>query len=188
MIALIETKRKFLLDTVQELKDIRKDELEAALKTLQQVNESAIKLQDECKDIATKPDISTEFRLHQMNRCVDRQREMEQNIDLNFGEIDTTNIKLQVEYDEDAFDSNFESILNIRFGEEVLQLRYDGIEPAKILKFSSDLMSPNGLQLGDNHKSVKNIERSHSYIVVDTEPVTSGVQCWRVKVEGSIFH
>ena len=67
-----------------------------------------MKLQGECKDIASKSDISSSLRLEQMTACVDQQYEIEKKLIM-------IQIKLiypisnYVLFNKNAFDSNFDS-------------------------------------------------------------------------------
>lgn len=186
MIATIEEKRKILLDTVKKLKDKRRIELETEFRKLQEINESLIKSQSECKDIATKSDISVSLRTEQMAACIDRQNEMEKKVDYDIYKIDTSNIQIIVKYDQKAFDSNFNAAVKVDFDDKKFELKHQ-IYGIQILQFSTEFISQSGLQLSDNNKCVKRINESgHTYVLADIEAVTTGVHCWRIKVE--IFH
>ena len=183
LVSTIEEKRKSLLNTVQNLKNKRRAELEAELKKLQEINESAMKLQGECKDIASKSDISSSLRLEQMTACIDQQYEMEKKVDYDIDKMNLSNIKLCAKFNKNAFHSNFDSALNVQFGDDKFKLKYQDYDGIKILKFSTEFITPNELQLSDDNRCVKKINTSdHTYVLADIDPVTTGIHCWRIKV------
>ena len=60
-------------------------------------------------------------------------------------------------------------------------------EKYRILKFSTKWKSETGWKLSDDNKCVQRVPSSvvkdgYRHILVDTEPVFNGEQCWRVKV------
>ena len=189
LISLITKQRDSLLNKITELKTERKSELEAMLKRLQAVNESAITAQKECKKIAVKADLATSSRLEQMEAVLKKQEEAESKIndddDQKETEVRSADIKLTVIYDEKAFSSALETALNVGFNEDELDLKYDGMSfGITILKFSTAYKSHGSFELSDDNRCAKKIGGSnHKWILVDTEPVSTGIHCWRMKVE-----
>ena len=197
LISLIKKQRDSLLNTITELKTERKSELEALLQRLQSVNDSAIIAQKECKQIAVKADLATSSRLEQMETVLKRQEEAESKM-YNDDDDDeeketqskTSDIKLIVIYDEEEFVSNLDMIFNVEFNGEELELKYEGMstDSARIeeLEFSTEYKSSSNLALSDFNCCVRKTDsKGHRYILVDDEPVTDGIHCWRIKVKSS---
>ena len=190
LISIITKQRDSLLSKITELKAKRKSELEAMLKRLQAVNECAVSAQKECKKIAVKADLATSSRLEQMEAVLKKQEEAESKINDNDDEKDTeprsSDIKLTVIYDEKVFTSALETALNVGFNEDELDLKYDGMPMTaiEILKFSTTYQSSSSFELSDDNRCAKLVVHGYyKYILVDTEPVSTGIHCWRMKVE-----
>ena len=107
------------------MKDKRRTELEIELKKLKEINESAMKYKGECKDIATKSDISSSLRLEEMESCLDGQNEMEKKVNYDIDKINKSNTKLIIKYDDNAFNSNFNAVLKVEFDHDKFELKYD---------------------------------------------------------------
>ena len=188
LISMITEQRDSLLTKITELKTERKSELETMLNRLQAVNESAITAQKECKKIAVKADVATSSRLEQMETVLKRQEEAESKMkdddDQKETESKASDIKLAVIYDEKAFTSALDTVFNVGFNEDELDLKYDyGLFGFRILKFSTEYKSSAYLTLSDDNRCVKKVNANdHRYILADIKPVTKGIHCWRIQV------
>ena len=195
LISLITKQRDSLLNKITELKTERKSELEAMLNRLQAVNQSAITAQKECKKIAVNSDLAKSARLEQMEAVLKKQEEAESKMNDDADEKETvsksSDIKLQVIYDEDTFSSNLDSVFDVGFNGDKLDLKYklyngqpqSKNSAIKVLTFST-MYKSSGLELSDNDRCVtKTHSDGHRYILVDSAPVSKGIHCWRIKVE-----
>merc|ERR1719499_375825 len=117
MISMVQKQRESLLQKISELKTQRKSELESMLKRLGSVSESAISAQKECKKIAVKADLATSSRLEQMEAVLKKQEEAESKMqdddDQKETESKSSDIKLSVIYDENAFTSALTTVFNV---------------------------------------------------------------------------
>eukprot|EP01084_Bolivina_argentea_P141969 249450_1 len=176
MIKMTENKRNELLNIIIERKNKMRMQLDEALIKVNNANDSSLQLENKCKEIAAKTDISSSVRIETMNSIVTKQRKIESKTDFY---IDPSNVKLMVQCDEKAFNSNLNSCLWI-----------DHYSKIEILKFSPQYMSDDGhLELSDDYKCVTHSgSDSHTYILADIQPVTNGVHCWRVQVTHPTQH
>ena len=160
------------------------------LKRLHAVNESAISAQKKCKNIAVKADLATSSRLEQMEAVLRNQEEAESKMNDDDGddekdsEFKSSDIKLTVIYDEKAFASSLDTVFNVRFNDDELDLKYDGMPGSvEVLSFSTTYKSTSQITLSDDNRCATKTQNGHRYILADSEPVSSGIHCWRIKVE-----
>ncbi len=123
MVAILDKRRKSLLDTIANLQKKRTEELQSYLTQIKSLSDIAVKASSECQQVATKSDISSLDRLNKMKQIGDKFDKDEKKMNTERNKIDTTNFKICLNYNQQLFKSNLDKSLNVSFAEEKFELK-----------------------------------------------------------------